>query len=422
MRNVVLYSACVLAATAALAQSPGTGAIAGRISDESGAALARVSISATENATRVSRSANSSDLGEFRVALLSPGVYSISATASGFETAIVNSVSVVAGETATLEIRLKVGKANESVEVTAATDLAQTESSTLGRAIDHQAIESLPLANRNYTQLIALSPGVVVELPKRAALGRNSQNVSANGSKTTSNNIQFNGIDANNLSQNSASGYQSEVGTAMPAPDSIEEFKVQTATYDAGYGRGAGANVDLVSRAGKPEFHGSRGSILRNDALNANDFFAKRNGQARPVLKQNQYGVTAGRADSTRTSCSSLPAYQGSTQRNGGSNLSLVTAIFRNSQTIVLLGAGAQFCPGQSPGNAGYLTASEASDALRWVEHQSGGRGAAELQVLQRASTRFPARRRFFRISPARSRWESRRIRFPPSIAKTSSR
>ncbi len=164
----------------------------------------------------------SSGVGEFRVSLLSPGIYSLSASSSGFEAAVVHTVAVVVGETTTLGFKLNIGKASDSVEVSGAADLAQTETSTLGRAIDEQAIESLPLANRNYTQLIALSPGVVVEVPNAAALGRNNQNVSANGSKTTSNNFQFNGIDANNLSQNSASGYQSEVGTALPSPDTIE--------------------------------------------------------------------------------------------------------------------------------------------------------------------------------------------------------
>ncbi len=341
----------------ALAQSPGTGAIAGRITDESGAALTRVSINASENATHISRSANSSDMGEFRIALLSPGLYSISVTASGFETAIVNSVSVVAGETATLEVRLKVGKANESVEVSDATDLAQTETSTLGRAIDQQAIESLPLANRNYTQLIALSPGVVVELPNAAALGRNSQNVPANGSKTTANNIQFNGIDANNLSQNSASGYQSEVGTAVPSPDTIEEFKVQTGNYDAGYGRGAGANVDLVSRSGHSHFHGSAWEYLRNAALNANAFFAKRNGQPRPVLKQHQYGITLG-GPLTKSNTFFFAGYQGTKQKNGDSSLSLVTAILPQLGSDRSPAAlGAQFCPDNRPDNPGYLTA-----------------------------------------------------------------
>ena len=294
MRNFLLYALCTVTAAGIWAQSPGTGAIAGRTTDLTGAVLTRTAVLAVDEATQMSRSAVSSDQGEFRISLLPPGSYLISASAPGFETKEVSHLSVVAGETATLELKLSVGKAKDTVEVTGAADLAQTETSTLGRVIDEAAIKSLPLANRNYTQLIAMSPGVVVELPNAVALGRNSQNVSANGSKTTANNIQFNGIDANNLSQNSASGYQAEVGTAIPAPDTIREFKVQTANYDAGYGRGAGANVDLISRTGPNRWHGSAWEYLRNDALNANDFFSKRNGQTRPVLKQNQFGFDVG--------------------------------------------------------------------------------------------------------------------------------
>lgn len=357
MRNLLLCGICIASAAGTLAQSPGTGAIAGRITDVTGAALTRATLSTVDEATQMSRSAVSSDQGEFRISLLPPGSYSVSASAPGFDTKVVSHVSVVAGETATLELKLSVGKAKDTVEVSDATDLAQTATSTLGRVIDEAAIESLPLANRNYTQLIALSPGVVVELPNAAALGRNSQNVSTNGSKTTANNIQFNGIDANNLSQNSASGYQAEVGTAIPAPDTIEEFKVQTGNYDAGYGRGAGANVDLISRTGPNRWHGSAWEYLRNDAMNANDFFSKRNGQPRPVLKQNQFGFdVGGPLKKNRTYL--FGGYQGTIQKNGASALSLVTAILpqlgsdRSAATL-----GAQFCPANQPQNPGYMTA-----------------------------------------------------------------
>jgi hypothetical protein len=346
----------VLLGISMTAQSPGTGAIAGSVVDPSGAVLPKATVSVVNDATHASRSVVSSSEGAFHISLLPPGDYSISAQATGFATREMRAVHVGASETVTVEMKLAVGSANQTLEIRAASDLAQTESSTLGRTVDEKTIQGLPLANRNYTQIVALSPGVVVEVPNAAALGRNSQNVSANGNKTTSNNFQFNGIDANNLSQNSASGYQSEVGTAIPAPDTIEEFKVQTGGFDAGYGRGAGANVDVISKAGSNRWHGSLWEFLRNDALNANDFFAKRNGQARPVLKQNQFGGTIG-GPIRQDKLFFFGGYQGSTQRNGDSNLSLVTAILpqlgsdRSAATL-----GAQFCPANHPNNPGYTT------------------------------------------------------------------
>src|SRR5439155_15615391 len=123
-----------------------------------------------------------------------------------------------------------------------------------------------------------------------------------------------------------------------------------------GYGRGSGANVDVVSKTGTNHLHGSLWEFFRNDVLNANDFFAKANGQPRPVLKQNQFGFTLGgpiRRDKTFL----FGAYQGTTQRNGVSNLSLVTAILpqltadRSAATL-----GKQFCPANHPTNAGYQT------------------------------------------------------------------
>ena len=356
LKLVLLCGACSITACAVFAQSPGTGAIDGRVTDSTGAALLTATVKAVDDATHLSRAAVSAQQGNFRLPLLAPGSYSVSVSASGFETRLLKRVQVVAGETTTMELKMVIGSANETVEVSGGTDLAQTESSTLGRAITEETIQHLPLANRNYTQLLALSPGVVVELPNAAALGRNNQNVADNGSKTTANTFQFNGINANNLSQNSASGYQSEVGTAIPAPDMIQEFKVQTGNYDAAYGHGAGANVDLISKTGRNRFHGSMWEFLRNDVLNANDFFAKRNGQARPVLKQNQFGFALGgplKKDKTFF----FGGYQGTTQRNGDSSLSLVTAILpqlgsdRSAATL-----GTQFCPDNNSGNAGYFT------------------------------------------------------------------
>jgi len=354
-RTLVLLA--VLTSSGLRAQAPGTGAIAGEVSDPSGAVLPNAHVSVVCKQTGFNRMTTTTAEGSFRVPLLQPGDYSVVVDAAGFKQHSLPSVSVTVSETVELKIKLELETVKSQVGVTAFTELAQTESSALGHATNEETIAALPLANRNYTQILALSPGVLVELPNASALGRNNQNVSANGARTTSNNFQFNGIDANNLAQNSASGYQSEVGVAVPAPDAIAQFKAQTGNYDAAYGRGAGANVDVIGKTGTNQFHGDAWEFFRNDVLNANDFFSKRNGQPRPVLKQNQFGFTFG-GPIVRDKTFFFGSYQGTIQRNGDSNLSLVTAILpqlTNDRSAPTLGA--QFCPANYPTNPGYLTA-----------------------------------------------------------------
>src|SRR3984957_15268860 len=277
-----------------IAQAPGTGAIAGSVSDQSGAVVSGAHISVVSEETNLSRVARTTADGLFSVALLSPGKYSVIVEEPGFKQKIMQSVPVVTSETAVVNVRLEGGAANLKLEVAGVPQLAQTETSALGYVTDEKMILDLPLANRNFTQILALAPGVIVELANAANLGANTQNVSANGARTTGNSFQFNGVDANNISENSFSGFDPEVGIAIPAPDTIAEFKVQTGLYDASYGRSSGANVDLVSKTGSNGFHGNLWEFFRNDALNANDYFLNRNGVARPDLKQNIYGFAVG--------------------------------------------------------------------------------------------------------------------------------
>ncbi len=324
----LITSLCFLGAATLVAQAPGTGAIAGSISDPSGAVIAQAHITVTSEETGSSRAASTTGEGFFRVPLLPPGNYSIEAAADGFQSKTVRSIHVTVTETIEVNIRLEVGAPTATkIEVHGSPELAHTESSALGQVTDANTIVSLPLANRNFTQILALNPGVVVEVPNAGALGKaqSNQNVSANGAKTTSNNFQFNGVDANNLSQNSASGYQAEIGLAIPAPDTIEEFKVQTAMFDASYGRSAGANVDIVSKTGSNRFHGGLWEFFRNDALDANDYFLKQSEMQQgednkpPVLKQNQFGGDLG-GPLVKNRTFFFTSYQGTTMRNGVSS------------------------------------------------------------------------------------------------------
>ena len=298
------------------AQAPGTGAIAGTVLDPTGAAVSNAQLSLINEDTPLRKSAVADADGLFRFTLLPAGRYSIEVVSSGFGQQTARFIRVIASEVTTIEFRLKLGSSSTAIFVEASSELVQTQSSTLGRATDGTTIVGLPLANRNFTQILALSPGVVVEIPNAAQFGRNTQNVSVNGAKTTANNFQFDGIDANNMSENSASGFDPEVGIAIPAPDTIAEFKVQTAMYDAGYGRSAGANVDIISKSGTKHWHGSAWEFFRNDVLDANDFFLNRNGQPRPVLRQNQFGGTIG-GPLIKEKTFLFASYQGSLQKNG---------------------------------------------------------------------------------------------------------
>jgi hypothetical protein len=346
------------------AQAPGTGAITGRIYDPSGAIVPDARVSVVNEETNWTRMVTTTLEGLFRVPLLLPGNYSVVVEAAGFQQKTIRSIPVVVTETAVVNVRLELSSAaNVKVQVIDSPELAQTESAALGRVTDGNTVVALPLANRNFSQVLALSPGVIVELPNAGNLGTNTQNVSVNGAKTTANNFQFNGVDANNISENSFAGelFAPEAGIAIPNPDTIAEFKVQTGAYDAGYGRSSGANVDFVSKAGANDFHGSLWEFFRNNALNANDFFLNQNGQPRPVLKQNQFGgALGGPIQKNRTFF--FVSYQATIQRDGEATGSLVTTFLpplTNDRSAAALG---QLFGGQSGVNGGVAVAPDGSN------------------------------------------------------------
>jgi carboxypeptidase family protein/TonB-dependent receptor-like protein len=368
MRELITFGFCVLVLVLGTpaglnAQAPGTGAISGTISDPSGGVIPNALVSVVNEETAWSRTVAATPEGQYRVPLLPLGSYSVLVEANGFKQKKVRSIRVTVAETTLVDIRLEVGATTTQVQVHGVAKLAQTESATLGQATDGETIAAQPLANRNFSQILALSPGVIVEIANAANLGPNTQNVSVNGAKTTANNFQFNGIDANNISENSFAGelFAPEAGIAIPNPDTIAEFKVQTGMYDAGYGRSAGANVDFVSRTGANAFHGRLWEFFRNDALNANDFFLKQNGQPRPVLKQNQFGGTLG-GPIQKNKTFFFVSYQGTIQRDGDATGSLVSAFLpplTNDRSAAALG---RLFSGQSGVNGGVAIASDGSN------------------------------------------------------------
>lgn len=345
VRTFAAFAALLFSlALAAFAQAPGTGALVGVVIDPTGRALANVDVTATSLSTHVTRDAVTTSEGIFRFPLLAPGGYDITVTSSGFRTGTVRAVRVVVSESANITVKLELANVTTTIDVTFASTPTDTESSTLGGLVDGKAIQSLPLSTRNFTQTLGLAPGVIVDVPFTASLGNGSQNVASNGAIPTANNFQFNGVDANNLVENSAAAAQNfQVGVAIPSPDSIAEFKIQTANYTAAYGRGSGANVDLVTRSGSNQFHGAAWEFVRNNLFNANSFFNKQSNQPRPALKQNEFGAAFG-GPLLRDRLFFFGSYQGIRQVNGFGD-SKTTTLPRLTDNRSAAALGALFCP-----------------------------------------------------------------------------
>ena len=324
------------------AQTAGTGAIAGIVTDPSGAVVFGATITVTSQSTGATFTAASSNRGTYVVPLLPPGAYRLNATQSGFKESTYSDIAVNVTETKALNISLQVGNVHEIVQVDTTAEQLQTESSALGNVTTRDMVESLPLVTRNYTQIIGLSPGVASDVTNAGGFGRGGgsngeEPFVANGGTSNDNNFQMNGVPINDLqSTGSFSG-----GVAVPNPDAIEEFKVQTGQYDASYGRNAGANVNVVTKGGTNEYHGTAFEFFRNEALNANDYFRKLNDQPRQVLRQNQFGFTFG-GPVVQNKLLFFTSYQGTRQRNGvdqncSSNFS--TPPLTNDRSRMALGA-----------------------------------------------------------------------------------
>jgi hypothetical protein len=328
-----------------LSQTGATGALAGVVTDTTGAVLPDVRVEAKNVATAESRIVVTQGNGSYTMPLLPPGTYRLEFSSNGFKLAVKPLVQINVTETARLDVSLEPGEVQEQVTVRSDPALLQTESSTLGRVTGRSQVSNLPLATRNFTQIIGLSPGIAVDVTNATELGRGTGGyglttpggIRAHGAFARDNNFQMNGLPVNDLhSAGVLSG-----GIAIPNPDAIQEFKVQTALFDAAFGRNAGANVNVITRSGSNAFHGGAFEFFRNDALDANDFFRNRAGQERGVLKQNQFGFVLG-GPIKKDRLLFFGSYQGTRQINGvgpGGSSSVFSPAFTNDRSRASLGA-----------------------------------------------------------------------------------
>ena len=304
-------------------QTASTGGLTGVALDPTGALLPGVTIRLINRATGEDRSSASNESGCFTFQFLPPGDYEVKASKSGAAPlGASTTVSVVVTEVASLVVRLELGTVPHTVRVSAEPAVVQTDTSSLGKVVNETQISGLPLVTRNFAQIASLSPGVTSGVYNAGELGlggtalsqiaKSNDGIFVHGARSYDNNFELDGISVSDV-QGSASG---SGGIPIPNPDTIAEFKVQTGLFDAAYGRYGGANVSVISKTGSNDFHGTVFEFLRNEALNANDFFLNQTEQRRPLLRQNQFGFAMG-GPIKKEKLFFFGSYQGTRQVNG---------------------------------------------------------------------------------------------------------
>jgi len=289
--RVLVALLCIVSSTLLTAQSTG-GRILGRVADPSGAIVVGAKVTLTNEATGVTRDSKTNDGGDYVLLEVQPGQYSIKVEQQGFTTVLRRGVTLEVNQVVTLNLTLQVGQTKEVVEVTSEAPLVDTTSTQLGAVVNDRSISQLPLNARDTYQFLQLQPGVMstVGSANSVVYGNDKAGaVSVNGGRGRSNNFSVNGGDANDQFVN--------LPTVQPAPDSIEEFRVLTNTFDAEYGRNSGSVVNVVTKSGTNDIHGNLYEFFRNTKLNANPYcFTALQGIPcdKPQFNQNQFGGTFG--------------------------------------------------------------------------------------------------------------------------------
>ncbi|MCA1600523.1 MAG: TonB-dependent receptor, partial [Acidobacteria bacterium] len=282
----VLLFACPLATPA----QQDSATITGEVKDASGGLVPQAMITVTNVGTNISVNTETNDQGSYTVASLRPGDYRVTVEKSGFNKTLRSGVTLQVNQFTRIDITLQAGQVSETVEVVDAAPLLESETSSRGSVIDQKKIVDLPLNGRDYNQLALLSPGVLPGTPRLASVNFKGV-LNVNGNRTFNNVFLLDGVD--NISySNSFRG--ENVQLVQPSIEALQEFKIQTNAYSAEFGRSSGAVVNATIKSGSNSVHGSIYEFLRNDVLDANNFFSNALGAPKPVRKRNQFGVAIG--------------------------------------------------------------------------------------------------------------------------------
>lgn len=271
----------------AFAQGGGNAVLNGTVSDPSGGVIAKASVNVTQTGTQIKRTASTNDAGQFSVPSLPPATYRVTVEASGFKT-YTQDVTLLADENGSLQIQMQLGSATETVNVEATATLVNTVTPVLGQVIEQSRVVDLPLNGRNDADLTTLVAGAVTSNNGAGTTQGNTKQVP--GAET----ISVNGARPDQISYNLDGGtnedLMSNTNNPFPFPDAVQEFSVQTNSFDTQYGTNAGAVVNVVTKSGTNQWHGDAFEFVRNREFNARNFFAP----AVDPLKRNQYGGTVG--------------------------------------------------------------------------------------------------------------------------------
>ncbi len=282
--GTTLWAAPLLAVCTLAAQHVDT-SIEGRVADGSGSAVVDAAVAVAHVETGRVRSQETDAEGRFAVAMLAPGSYTVSVTADGFKTARSEPVRVSVGDRVRRDVVLELGPSTETITVTATASAVDTNKSSLGTTVPNQFITDLPLNGRNFLELALLAPGTTLAAVGSPGTERGRFAFQVNGARESTNAFHFDGVYAMDPILNSF--------VLVPPVDAVEEFIVQTSNSEAGLGRNSGGQIAVVTKRGTKDWHGTAYGFLRNDRLDARNFFSRPDDPV-PTLRRNQFGASLG--------------------------------------------------------------------------------------------------------------------------------